>query len=372
MDGSVITNPNAPGAPVLAGSAYGSLDVAFDVVVTATDADGDDLFYYAGRPVANTDVLDLAPTSSNKAALVSGTSVVTVTPRLAGRSATFRVFVEDDGVPRKSSSTAFEVFVAGLSYPAAAALQLNTAITDLMPTTTNFETGSTITYAVTDGTSLPTGLNLASGTGIISGTPTAEATAPVTVTATGTKTDGGVTRTQTAKVTVAFQETARTAVTNLSLTASVRGGVTATWTAASYAPNGYKLRWRKTGAGGYASGDEQTLAGSATTATITGLDDATEYRVRIDTLAADGTSLVSDTGVSKDITTSDGPSLSYPALPTVLRAGVQFATLTPTPAGFKSGSTYSYAVTTGDLPSGLALEHWQRCHLRYAGHANPH
>ena len=355
VDSSINTNPNAPSAPTLTGSTYGSLDVPFDVVVTATDADGDGLLYYAGRPVANAEVLDLAPTSSNKSELVSGTSVVTVTPRRAGRSATFRVFVEDDGVPRKSNSTAFEVFVAGLSYPAAAALQLNTAITDLMPTTTNFETGSTITYAVTDGTSLPAGLNLASGTGIISGTPTAEATAPVTVTATGTKTDGGVTRTQTAKVTVAFQGTPRTAVTNLSLTASVRGEVTATWTAASYAPSGYKLRWRKTGAGGYASGDEQTLVESDTTATITGLDDATEYRVRIDTLAADGTFLVSDTGVSKDITTSDGPSLSYPALPTMLRAGVQFATLTPTLAGFKSDSTYSYEVTTGNLPSGLAL-----------------
>ena len=354
VDSSINTNPNAPSAPTLTGSTYGSLDVPFDVVVTATDADGGGLLYYAGRPVANAEVLDLAPTSSNKSELVSGTSVVTVTPRRAGRSATFRVFVEDDGVPRKFSSAAFEVFVAGLSYPAAAALQVGTAITDLMPTHTNFETGSTITYAVTGGT-LPAGLNLASGTGIISGTPTAEATAPVTVTATGTKTDGGSTRTQTAKTIVVFPGTPRTAVTNLSLTASARGEVTATWTAASYAPSGYKLRWRKTGTVGYASGDEQTLAGSATTATITGLDDATEYRVRIDTLAADGTSLVSDTGVTKDITTSDGPSLSYPALPTVLRAGVQFETLTPTPAGFQSGSTYTYAVTDGTLPSGLKI-----------------
>ena len=50
------------------------------------------------------------------------------------------------------------------------------------------------------------------------------------------------------------------------------------------------------------------------------------------------------------------PSLTYPALPTVLRAGVQFATLTPeSPANFAAGSTFTYEVTAGDLPSGLEL-----------------
>ena len=50
------------------------------------------------------------------------------------------------------------------------------------------------------------------------------------------------------------------------------------------------------------------------------------------------------------------PSLTYPALPTILRAGVQFATLTPaSPANFAAGSTFTYAVTTGDLPSGLEI-----------------
>ena len=50
------------------------------------------------------------------------------------------------------------------------------------------------------------------------------------------------------------------------------------------------------------------------------------------------------------------PSLTYPALPTTLRAGVQFATLTPaSPANFAAGSTFTYAVTAGDLPSGLEI-----------------
>ncbi len=40
------------------------------------------------------------------------------------------------------------------------------------------------------------------------------------------------------------------------------------------------------------------------------------------------------------------PSLTYPALPTVLRAGVEFETLTPaSPANFAAGSTFTYAVT---------------------------
>ena len=51
------------------------------------------------------------------------------------------------------------------------------------------------------------------------------------------------------------------------------------------------------------------------------------------------------------------PSLTYPALPTILRAGVQFATLTPaSPDNFAAGSTFTYAVTAGDLPSGLEID----------------
>ena len=56
------------------------------------------------------------------------------------------------------------------------------------------------------------------------------------------------------------------------------------------------------------------------------------------------------------VSTAATPSLTYPALPTTLRAGVQFETLTPTsPANFAAGSTFTYAVTAGDLPSGLEM-----------------
>ena len=56
------------------------------------------------------------------------------------------------------------------------------------------------------------------------------------------------------------------------------------------------------------------------------------------------------------VSTAATPSLSYPALPTTLRAGVQFETLTPaSPANFAAGSTLTYAVTAGDLPSGLEM-----------------
>ncbi len=50
------------------------------------------------------------------------------------------------------------------------------------------------------------------------------------------------------------------------------------------------------------------------------------------------------------------PSLTYPVLPTILRAGVEFETLTPaSPANFAADSTFTYAVTAGDLPSGLEI-----------------
>ena len=64
---------------------------------------------------------------------------------------------------------------------------------------------------------------------------------------------------------------------------------------------------------------------------------------------------VSDT-FDIEVSTAATPSLTYPALPTILRAGVQFETLTPSaPANFAAGSTFSYAVTDGTLPSGLEI-----------------
>ena len=64
---------------------------------------------------------------------------------------------------------------------------------------------------------------------------------------------------------------------------------------------------------------------------------------------------VSDT-FDIEVSAAATPSLTYPALPTVLRAGVKFETLTPSsPANFRAGSTFSYAVTDGTLPSGLSI-----------------
>ena len=87
-----------------------------------------------------------------------------------------------------------------------------------------------------------------------------------------------------------------TRVADLSVEATAKGELTARWTAASYAPNGYRLRWRKIN-GGFNQG--RKLAASKTSAEITGLDDGATYRVRIDSLNADD-SRASGTAAAKD------------------------------------------------------------------------
>ncbi len=93
-----------------------------------------------------------------------------------------------------------------------------------------------------------------------------------------------------------------TRVTDLSVEATASGELNVSWTAATYAPNGYRLRWRKTN-GGFNEG--QKLAVDTVSHKITGLEDDTIYRVRIDSLNADD-SLGSGTAAAKDGRTRSG------------------------------------------------------------------
>ncbi len=91
-------------------------------------------------------------------------------------------------------------------------------------------------------------------------------------------------------------------VTDLAVaTGEAAGELVVTWTAASHAPHGYNLRWRKTLGGRFAS-TQVISSGQTTTYTITGLDDGTRYRVRLDTRNEDG-SRASGTAVAMDGTT---------------------------------------------------------------------
>ena len=99
-----------------------------------------------------------------------------------------------------------------------------------------------------------------------------------------------------------------TAVTGLSVAPGDNAGeLVVTWTAATYAPHGYNLRWRKT-AGGKFAPTQVISSGQTTTYTITGLDDETRYRVRLDTRKADGARVLG-TAVSKDGATRSSLSL---------------------------------------------------------------
>ena len=180
VNGGTNTNPNAPGVPGLAGSVddaspntrrvYISRGTPAELAVSATDADGDALFYWASLPIRNTDVLTVTPRLPTKTPLVSD-SKVRVNPQKTG-TAIFTVTVEDDGTPRKYSISHFKIFVAGLSYSRPNQWFVNTQIKNIVPTPVHFEADtSSIGYAVTDGT-LPAGLELDAETGVISGTPT--------------------------------------------------------------------------------------------------------------------------------------------------------------------------------------------------------
>ena len=146
-------------------------------------------------------------------------------------------------------------------------------------------------------------------------------------------------------------------VTGLTVTATAQRELTATWMVASHAPGGYELRWRKvSNFRGFADSDKVKLVATDTSRKITGLDPGTDYIVAIVTLDSKDAE-VSDTVVDRRVATLDAPTLTYPALPTTLRAGVEFATLTPASlTNFTTGLTYTYAVTAGDLPSGLAFD----------------
>ena len=144
-------------------------------------------------------------------------------------------------------------------------------------------------------------------------------------------------------------------VTGLTVTATAQRELTASWTAASHAPGGYELRWVKFGVSN-SNVMKATLMATDTSRKITGLDRGTPYIVTIVTLDS-SSAVVADTIVQKIAKTLDATSLSYPALPTELRAGVQFETLTPdSPTNFGTGSTFTYAVTAGTLPSGLEID----------------
>ena len=88
-------------------------------------------------------------------------------------------------------------------------------------------------------------------------------------------------------------------VSNFSVAATDNGELTVTWTT-SYAPHGYRLRWRKID-GGFNEG-VRLPAGTTEYEITTGLEAGTVYRVRIDSLNEDG-GLVSGTAFAKDART---------------------------------------------------------------------
>ena len=347
---TTAATPTSGAAPTVTAIANQNARVGqpFEVDVDATPGTAGDSLQYQAASSAPA-VATVTPTALTAH---SASSTVRVTPVAAG-TATITVTVSDG---TEVGTETFDVTVSqvtlGYSAPPPT-LTVDTPITALTATAAGFGS-ATVSYAVTTGT-LPAGLTINAGSGAISGTPTAASTTTTTVTVTATAGTGMDTQTATADITFpAVGKATLAKPTNLALKANsnTRTGFTVTWDAVANAA-GYTAT--ATPSGGSAVTGTVSVPSSGPEAEFTGLTANTAYTVTV-TATGDANYMMSESSDEFDVTTAAVPSLTYPALPTILRAGVQFATLTPaSPANFAAGSTFTYAVTAGDLPSGLEL-----------------
>ena len=137
------------------------------------------------------------------------------------------------------------------------------------------------------------------------------------------------------------------------------GQLTAEWAAPTNtggsAITDYDLRYREKPA----SPDEYDIwteilgssDSTATSATITGLTNGTEYEVQVRAENTNGAGLWSAAATGTPIVTAE--SLTYTAAPTTLTVGTAITALTATATNFTG--TVGYSVTTGSLPAGLGI-----------------
>ena len=137
------------------------------------------------------------------------------------------------------------------------------------------------------------------------------------------------------------------------------GQLTAEWAAPTNtggsAITDYDLRYREKPA----SPDEYDIwteilgssDSTATSATIMGLTNGTEYEVQVRAENTNGAGLWSEAATGTPIVTAE--SLTYTAAPTTLTVGTAITALTATATNFTG--TVGYSVTTGSLPDGLGI-----------------
>ena len=219
--------------------------------------------------------------------------------------------------------------------PAAGALIAGTAGTAYSETIAASGGGAPYTFAVTTG-SLPSGLSLATD-GTISGTPTADENASFTITATDTH---GATGTASYSLVIGAQApfangVSATVAANSSanpITLDITGGAPASVAVASAAGHG-----------------TATASGTAITYTpVAGYSGADSFTYT----ATNATGTSSPATVTITVT---APTFTFAPAAGALATGTAGTAYSETIAASGGGVPYTYAVTTGSLPSGLSL-----------------
>jgi hypothetical protein len=271
--------------------------------------------------------------------LNAGTGVITGVPSALGTGLSFTVQVTDSQGIAATKTLAMDVVIGPLSVATATPLQAATLGTYYGRTLT--ATGGLKPYgwAVTDG-SLPAGLTLNAGTGSITGTPTAPGTGlSFTVQVTDSR---GITATKTFAMDVVIGPLSVTSATTLpAATGGTSYGRTLT------AAGGVKpYSWAVT--------DGTLPAGltlNAGTGVITGIPSAIGTGLSFTVQVTDSQGIAATKTLAMDVVIGPLSVTTASPLPAATLGTSYGRTLTAT-GGVK---LYSWAVTAGSLPAGLAL-----------------
>ena len=265
--------------------------------------------------------------------LTSSTGAITGTPTVAGTSNFTITATDASGATAAKSLTIVINAVPSITTTTLPNWTLNKAGYSQTIATSNGT--APITFAVTTGT-LPTGLTLASSTGVVSGTPTAAGTSNFTVTATDA---AGATAAQ-----------AYTVVINAAITVSPASLPNWTINRTGYSQpvtsaNGTGARTLSISAGAVPTGMTFTPATGVLNGTPTAAGTFNFTVTSTDTVGATGSQAYT-------IIINAVPTITTTTLPnwTINRAGYS-----QTIATSNGTSPFTFAVTTGTLPTGLTL-----------------
>ena len=360
-DGSITGTPLTPGVSLFAITAInGSRSVTANLSYTVTPSTGLGLAYTTPVTFAAGTSITAQSAALNNAtpgvlttyAVTSGTlpagltlntdGTITGTPTTPGVT-TFTV-TATNGARTATSTPTYTVTPSATlteSYPASPVFVAGTPISLQAPTIANATPGITTTYAVTSGT-LPAGLTL-NADGTITGTPTTPGVTTFTVTAT----NGARTATSTPTYTVT-PSAALTVGYTTPVTFTAGSAITSQTASVSNATPGLSTTYAVT------SGSLPTgLTIDASTGAISGNPSAPG--VYAFTVTATNGARTATSSPTYTVTPAAALTVGY-TTPVTFPISVGITAQTPTVSNATPGLSTTFAVTSGSLPTGLAID----------------